>query len=115
MTYDPEWLAITRAFHPFLSLTPYQTPLPPLETMKQMVSDELDRLKEDGLLVPALPELGIEETDQASALPKLVWEKGNVEVGRVQVFWPTAPAEGQPGGSPSESQASALNPNPAHT
>jgi lariat debranching enzyme len=35
-------------------------------------------------------------------IPEMVWEKGQVEVGRVQRFWPTAPAQGQPGGNPSE-------------
>jgi lariat debranching enzyme len=35
-------------------------------------------------------------------IPEMVWEKGQVEVGRVQRFWPTAPAQGQPGGTPSE-------------
>jgi len=95
MTYDPQWLAITRALNPFLSLNQFQTPLPPQETIDQLVQDEVSRIKEEGLLVP-------EETGEGE-LVRLVWERGDIEVQRVQKFWPTAPVEGQPGGSACES------------
>ena len=86
-TYDPHWLAITRAMHSHLSLSVRQPLLPSGEEMAEMVKKELWRIQSEGLLVP----LGEE----------LVWEKGLVEVERVQKFWPTAPVQGQ-GGSPSE-------------
>jgi lariat debranching enzyme len=95
LTYDPQWLAITRAFHPYLSLNHSQIPLPPPESLTQLVQDEVDRLKGEGLLVP-------EQTTEADGMVRLVWDKGDVEIERVQKFWPTAPAEGQPGGSACE-------------
>lgn len=94
LTYDPQWLAITRAFHPFLSLDIRQTPLPRPDQIDQLVHTEVERIEREGLLVPRTP-----GTD--GAVP-LVWEKEPVEITRVQRFWPTAPAQGQPGGSPSE-------------
>jgi hypothetical protein len=96
MTYDPEWLAITRALHPYLSLNLRPSPLPHPDQVDQMVQDEKERLKTEGLLVPAL------QGSEVDGPPELVWEKGPVEVGRVQKFWPTAPAQGLPGGSESE-------------
>jgi lariat debranching enzyme len=60
-----------------------------------MVQDEIARIRDEGLLVP-------DEIEDGDGMVKLVWEKGEVEIGRVQKFWPTAPAEGQSGGSASE-------------
>lgn len=85
--YDPEWLAITRALHPFLSLSRYQDALPFPDVVQQLVTDEVTRLREEGLLVP----------DPAGDLVK---EHGLIEITRVQKFWPTAPAHGEPGGNP---------------
>jgi lariat debranching enzyme len=96
MTYDPDWLAITRALHPYLSLNLRPSPLPHPDQVDQMVQDEKERLRTEGLLVPAL------QGSEVDGPPELVWEKGSVEVGRVQKFWPTAPAQGLPGGSESE-------------
>ena len=63
-----------------------------------MVADELQRIEQEGLLVPG--QLGEAELAEG-AVPPLVWEKGPIDIGRVQQFWPTAPPEGEPGGSPS--------------
>lgn len=62
-----------------------------------MVQAELKRIQEEGLLVPSAE--GVEPGG-------LVWEKGDIDIGRVQKFWPTAPAQGEPGGSSSESTRS---------
>lgn len=59
--------------------------------MDQLVAAEVQRIQQEGLLVPREAEEGGVE---------LIWEKGDVEISRVQKFWPTAPAEGEPGGSP---------------
>lgn len=95
LTFDREWLAITRALHPYLSLEIASRPLPPPEQVKSLVEAELTRIHQEGLLVPkeGLPEGHVE----------LIWDRGEIEVSRVQKFWPTAPAEGQPGGSASKS------------
>ncbi|WVR07368.1 hypothetical protein IAU60_004409 [Kwoniella sp. DSM 27419] len=93
LTFDPEWLAICRALHPYLSTTLHQTSLPPPQILNQLVADEIVRIREEGLLVPS--------EEMVDGQVQLVWEKGEVEVGRVQKFWPTAPAHGEPGGSPS--------------
>ncbi|WVW85779.1 hypothetical protein I302_107817 [Kwoniella bestiolae CBS 10118] len=93
LTYDPQWLAISRAFHPYLSTSIQQTALPRPDILKQLVSDELTRIKEEGLLVPS-------ENVNADGTVDLVWAKGPIEVERVQKFWPTAPSQSQlpPGG-----------------
>ncbi|RSH81388.1 hypothetical protein EHS25_006920 [Saitozyma podzolica] len=52
LTFDPHWLAITRAFHPYLSTQFHQTPLPRPDELDALVSDELERIREEGLLVP---------------------------------------------------------------
>ncbi|OXH29456.1 RNA lariat debranching enzyme [Cryptococcus neoformans] len=94
LTYDPEWLAISRAFHPYLSTSYQPIPLPSSDVLEQMVKDEVARIKEEGLLVPTVPQDGAVEGQEG-----LVWEKGKVDVGRVQRFWWTAPPEGHPGGN----------------
>lgn len=94
LTYDPEWLAICRAFHPYLSTSYQPIPLPSPDVLEQMVKDEIARIKEEGLLVPTEPQDGAIEGQEG-----LVWEKGKVDVGRVQRFWWTAPPEGHPGGN----------------
>lgn len=113
--YDLEWIAITRALHPYLSLDYRERQLPSQEEIEQMIKDEKSRIEEEGLLVPAqLPvsepaSIGVGEALEGEgpskpveeSIPELEWEKGMIEVGRVQKFWPTAPAQGQ-GGSPCE-------------
>jgi len=42
LTFDPEWLAITRAFHPFLSTTRHQPPFPEESLAREMVKNELE-------------------------------------------------------------------------
>lgn len=157
LTYDPNWLAITRALHPYLSLELHSS-LPPRVEQDALVADELVRIKEEGVLVPEelreddlLAEMdaefaeleaeakaktgeegskvsgdgrggeeagkgegeqngdgqapegaGTRPASSAEELPRfapLVWEDaGDIEVGRVQQFWPTAPPH--PGGEP---------------
>lgn len=63
--------------------------------MDALIADELARIEQEGLYVPSQQWTG-------EGVPELVWDKGPVEIERVQRFWPTAPAEGQPGGSPCE-------------
>lgn len=82
--------------HPYLSLSVRQLD-PPYGQLEEMIHTELETIKSQGLLVPELTRPGEE-----SPVPTLVWEKGPIEVGRVQKFWPTAPAHGTPGGSDSE-------------
>jgi lariat debranching enzyme len=93
MTFDPHWLAITRAMQPYFSLGMREID-PPYQQLPSMVQTELDRIIAEGLLVPEIPIDG-----QPNPLPTLIWEKGPIDVDRVQKFWPTAPAHGEPGGS----------------
>lgn len=96
LTFDPYWLAITRAMHPYFSTDVYPPPLPEQTTLKAQIADELSRIQTDGLLVPAQ----LSESDLASGkTPPLVFEKGPVDISRVQQFWPTAPPEGMGGSS----------------
>lgn len=96
LQFDSHWLAITRAMHPYLSLDVRQPPLPRPHELDPLIQAELDRIQREGLLVPS------RKTNNEGEV-ELVWEKGLVEIARVQQFWPTAPAHGQPGGLPSQS------------
>lgn len=42
LTFDPEWLAITRAFHPFMTRRAEQIPFPAEGLARQMVKDEIE-------------------------------------------------------------------------
>lgn len=71
-TFDPEWLAITRAFHPWFSTARLQKPFPEETEARELVRKELD------------------------------WVKDNVNgdsllVARCQQFIPTAPGPGNEG------------------
>ncbi|WVO17210.1 hypothetical protein L204_104902 [Cryptococcus depauperatus] len=94
ITYDPEWLAICRAFHPYLSTSHQPIPIPSHSTMEQMIQDEIQRIQDEGLLVPK----ECVENGEGDGT-ELVWEKGEIDIGRVQRFWWTAPPEGHPGGN----------------
>lgn len=75
MTFDPVWLAVTRAFHSQFSPTYQQPSLPSESTIcKALIENELQWLQEN---VPS---------------------GGNVPVNDVQQFIQTAPFPGQPGG-----------------
>lgn len=45
LTYDLEWLAISRALHPYLSLQRSEIPLPNEATLREMVKKELEWIK----------------------------------------------------------------------
>jgi len=45
LTYDPEWLAITRAFHPYLSTDRTQSTYPDEDTAREMIRRELEWVK----------------------------------------------------------------------
>ncbi|KAJ4485846.1 lariat debranching enzyme, C-terminal domain-containing protein [Lentinula aciculospora] len=67
LTFDPHWLAITRAFHSHISLTHQQTPFPDEAIARDMVSKELEWVKGN------------------------VREEGKVRIEDVQQFVQTAP------------------------
>jgi lariat debranching enzyme len=73
LTYDAEWLAITRAFHPLLSTTISQPSFPSEASARQMVQNELTWVKEN------------------------VGDADRLEVGERQLFVMTAPGPGQEG------------------
>ncbi|KAJ3775126.1 lariat debranching enzyme, C-terminal domain-containing protein [Lentinula raphanica] len=75
LTFDPQWLAITRAFHSHISLTHQQKPFPNEATAREMVAKELAWVKEH------------------------IEEEGKIRVEDVQQFVRTAPGpESIPGG-----------------
>ncbi|TFK61886.1 DBR1-domain-containing protein [Pluteus cervinus] len=71
-SYDPQWLAILRAFHPWLTLRRYQEPLPEKAQLRKLVEKELEWVKEN--------------------VPKKIGEDMRVE--RCQQFSQTAPMRG---------------------
>ncbi|EMD34237.1 hypothetical protein CERSUDRAFT_86365 [Gelatoporia subvermispora B] len=68
LTFDPEWLAITRAFHPYMSLERHQLPYPDEATARAAVQRELEWVKKH-----------------------VLGDKGSIRVGDVQKFEMTAP------------------------
>ncbi|KIJ95646.1 hypothetical protein K443DRAFT_682865 [Laccaria amethystina LaAM-08-1] len=52
LTFDPEWLAITRAFHPFLSLEHAQVPFPREAEAERMVRDAREWVGRNVFQVP---------------------------------------------------------------
>ena len=75
LSFDPEWLAITRAFHPFLSTTQHQPSFPEEAEAKAMVSKELEWV--------------IQNVEQD--------ERGDILVSNYQTFTITAPGPGSEG------------------
>jgi lariat debranching enzyme len=97
LTFDPEWLAITRVFHPYLTTSDVDvklSDLPASDILQAQIAAELEKIKKDGILVPSLLEGRITEE------PPLAPVRGPVEIIRVQQFSRTAPTQGQPGGNP---------------
>jgi lariat debranching enzyme len=72
LSFDPEWLAISRAFHPWLSTSKPQRPFPVEEEARRMIKEELEWVSKN---VPG----------------KL---DGTFLVSECQTFVPTAPGPG---------------------
>ncbi|KAF8521404.1 lariat debranching enzyme, C-terminal domain-containing protein [Hysterangium stoloniferum] len=70
-TFDPEWLAISRALHPYLSTTKVQAALPKPDEARAMIASELEWVRTN------------------------VGNGGLREINDVQKFWRTAPGPGQ--------------------
>ena len=75
LAYDPEWLAITRAFHPWLSTTRQQPSFPDESTARGLVAKELEWVKKNV------------KSD----------ESGEIPVKDYQTFGMTAPGPGNEG------------------
>ncbi|TFK37734.1 lariat debranching enzyme, C-terminal domain-containing protein [Crucibulum laeve] len=73
--FDPEWLAISRAFHPWLSTTHQQRPFPPEAEARELVRKELQWVENNV------------KTDEHGVIPVL----------QHQVFMMTAPGPGSEG------------------
>ncbi|KAL1711189.1 lariat debranching enzyme, C-terminal domain-containing protein [Schizophyllum commune] len=65
-TFDPEWLAIVRAFNPLLSLEMKQTPFPPENEAREMVARELAWVQENVLAPRDGQTVKVEEVQQFS-------------------------------------------------
>ncbi|CED82393.1 RNA lariat debranching enzyme [Phaffia rhodozyma] len=86
-TFDPDWLAITRAMHPFLSLQPHPSVRIPSESdLRLLVEKEARWVESNGL--------GWVKDEEEKNV------RGKAEVGSWQKFWKTAPAVDEPGGGP---------------
>ncbi|KAF7377775.1 DBR1-domain-containing protein [Mycena sanguinolenta] len=77
LTYDPEWLAISRAFHPFLSLTHQQRAFPLEDAARALVAEARTQIADD--LRAREPGLDFED----------------LEVSQIQEFVMTAPGPGR--------------------
>ncbi|KAJ6591369.1 lariat debranching enzyme, C-terminal domain-containing protein [Mycena sp. CBHHK59/15] len=79
LTYDPEWLAISRAFHPFLSLSHGQRAFPPEEAARALVAEARAWIAENVSKRGDEAELDVED----------------LEIQSVQEFVMTAPGPGR--------------------
>jgi len=91
LTYDPAWLAITRAFHPYFSSSVEQIPLPDPGVMRRKVAKELEKINAEGFLVPDLTSGSMFDD------PPLVRTTAPVDVAAIQHFVATAPPQGTGG------------------
>ncbi len=95
LQYDSEWLAITRAFHPYLSLERRQV-LPPREEAERLLVEAREWVNEN--IVGK--EVSIEKTDnEAVDNPHRL---SLLDVEATQYFCRTAPTEEEGGGGPGE-------------
>lgn len=70
MTFDPVWLAITRAFHPQLSLAYQQSALPTESTIcKALIEKELQWMKANVPSGGAVPVLDVQQFQQTAPYP----------------------------------------------
>jgi lariat debranching enzyme len=88
MTFDPEWLAITRAFHPYLSTTRDQPAFPDETQARDMVRRELEWVTQNIVTHP----------------------KGSLSVADCQRFAMTAPGPGQEGNAKMKQRNSRVTP-----
>ncbi|KAF8519827.1 lariat debranching enzyme, C-terminal domain-containing protein [Gautieria morchelliformis] len=72
LTFDPEWLAITRALHPFFCTTRDQATLPKPDDTRALIAAELEWVRQN------------------------ITDGGSKDVSEIQSFWRTAP--GPPAG-----------------
>lgn len=100
LSFDPEWLAITRAFHAQLSTVRAQPRLPNPKVAVDMVKRELEWVqshigatRKDG--TTAGESKPIIESSSGTGPGS---ESGLKDVDECQVFWPTAPGPGSEGG-----------------
>jgi hypothetical protein len=121
LEFDPEWLAITRAFHPWLSLSPNQRPLPNQEEGRRLIDEarewiqanvverEMPEVEVPIELAPSAdvepgPEVESKPEDEEMREPESETSTNAptttrriqykpLEVDGVQVFAPTAPSE----------------------
>ncbi|KAH7913124.1 lariat debranching enzyme, C-terminal domain-containing protein [Hygrophoropsis aurantiaca] len=84
LTYDPEWLAITRAFHPYLSTSRRQAVYPDEATARAKIKEELLWVEKN-----VQPKTLVDDT---ALLP------GMRDIEDCQVFVQTAPGPGSEGG-----------------
>ncbi|KAH7886925.1 lariat debranching enzyme, C-terminal domain-containing protein [Phlebopus sp. FC_14] len=77
LTYDPEWLAITRAFHPYFSASRHQASYPDEATARARVAEELSWVKEN--------------------IVRKTCDEGSLSIHGRQLFAPTAPGPGNEG------------------
>lgn len=84
LTFDPEWLAITRAFNPYMSTTSQQNAYPDEAAAREAVAQNLEWVQ------------------------RMLADKGIRSVADVQQFAVTAPPPGAPGASGRSQRESAF-------
>lgn len=87
LAFDPEWLAITRAFHSYMSTSPQQPPFPDEATAREAVARELTWVRD-----------------------KLLSTRENVVIQDMQSFVITAPAPDAEGKGPKQPPPHYANP-----
>lgn len=88
LTYDPEWLAITRAFDEYFSRSQHQASFPDEETAKSRVTQEVDWVRKNLVQKHTATEEG---TGEVSGTTR------GLAISEHQAFVPTAPGPGSEG------------------
>ncbi|KAF7981363.1 hypothetical protein HWV62_33829 [Athelia sp. TMB] len=86
LTYDPEWLAITRAFHAYLSTTRMQPIYPEEAEARGLIKDAEEWIRKN-----------VRNVEKEGETGKLVGEEGIRDVKDCQKFVMTAPGPGSEG------------------
>lgn len=72
LTYDPYWLAITRAYSPYFSTSPFPNDIPSFTIMQDKVKRELKWIERH---IPQAGKRGVLEVQEFSRVAPAVWEE----------------------------------------
>ena len=91
LTFDPEWLAITRAFHPYLSTEKQQPRMPDDSTAARLVQQELAWVHQNLSPGDKGKGNGDGDPDSSGTANAAANKNAGYDISEHQQFWQTAP------------------------